>query len=88
MFSIPSFSKLFLLIAVIAAVWYGFRFIGEIDRARRQALKRARQGSQKGAGTQARSDVAKVEETLKCKVCGAYVPARQPSRCARSDCPF
>ena len=83
MFSIPSFSKLFVLVIVIAAVWYGFRFLGEIDKARRQAAKRMSQSHR-----QRRADVAHVEDTVKCAVCGAYVPSRQPSRCARTGCPY
>jgi hypothetical protein len=91
MFTIPSLPKLFILIAVIAAVWYGFRFLGRIDRLRQEAARAARrQAGQRRSGAAAggRGDVAQVEDTLKCRVCGAYVPARQPSRCGRSDCPF
>lgn len=78
-----SFEKIFLLIGIIAAVWYGFRFLGALDRARKQAERVAKQ-----APRQRRPDVANVEDTVKCRVCGAYVPARQPTRCNRSDCPF
>ncbi len=94
MFSIPSFPKLIVLIGIITAIWYGFRLVGALDRARRQADRMARQAPRGGARqtqqqTQQRgADVANVEDTLKCRVCGAYVPARQPSRCNRSDCPF
>ena len=91
MFSIPSFPKLIVLIGVITAIWYGFRLIGALDRARRQAERMARQAPGKAPGQaphQRRADVANVEDTLKCRVCGAYVPVRQPSRCNRSDCPF
>ena len=83
MFTIPSFPKLIVLAAIIAAIWYGFRFVGELDKARRQAERVAKQASQKG-----RSSVANVEDTVKCRVCDAYVPARQPSRCNRSECPY
>jgi hypothetical protein len=83
MFSIPSFSKLFVLVIIIAAVWYGFRFLGEIDKARRQAAKRMSQTHR-----ERRADVAKVEDTVKCAICGAYVPSRQPTRCARARCPY
>jgi hypothetical protein len=87
MFAVPGLPKLIVLIGIIAAVWYGFRFLGAVDRARRQAERTARQAPRQ-AQRQTRADVANVEDTLKCRVCGAYVPARQPSRCARSDCPF
>ncbi len=95
MFSIPSLPKLIVLIGVITAIWYGFRLVGALDRARRQAERMARQAPGQAPGRtpgqasqQRRADVANVEDTVKCRVCGAYVPARQPSRCNRSDCPF
>jgi hypothetical protein len=83
MFTIPSLPKLILLIIIVYAVWRGFRFLGAADRARQQAESSTRQ-----APRQRRADVANVEDTVKCRVCGAYVPARQPSRCSRGDCPF
>jgi hypothetical protein len=83
MFAVPGLPKLIVLIGIIVAVWYGFRFLGAVDRARRQAERVAKQ-----APGQRRTDVANVEDTLKCRICGAYVPARQPTRCNRSDCPF
>jgi hypothetical protein len=91
MFSIPSLPKLIVLIGIITAIWYGFRLVGALDRARRQAERMARQApgqAPRQTSQQRRADVANVEDTVKCRVCGAYVPARQPSRCNRSDCPF
>jgi len=93
-----SFEKLFLLIGIIAAVWYGFRFMGAVERARargQRAQQQARgrrpaQPADRGtaSGRNAASQMANVEETIRCRVCGAFVPARQPSRCGRGDCPF
>jgi len=88
MFTIPSFPKLIVVIGVITAIWYGFRLVGALDRARRQAERMARQAPRQAPPNQRRADVANVEDTVKCRVCGAYVPSRQPSRCNRSDCPF
>jgi hypothetical protein len=98
-----SFEKMFLLIGIIAAVWYGFRFVGAIERARargQQAEQQARarrptQSASSGAANGRAADsraagtqMANVEETIRCRACGAFVPARQPSRCGRGDCPF
>jgi len=41
MFAIPSLSKLVLLIAIVVAVWYGFKCLGQLDRARKQAQRAA-----------------------------------------------
>lgn len=93
-----SFEKLFLLIGIIAVVWYGFRFVGAIERVRArgqqaQQQARARRSAQSANGRaangrSANAQMANVEETIRCRVCGAFVPARQPSRCGRGDCPF
>jgi hypothetical protein len=93
-----SFEKIFLLIGIIAAVWYGFRFVGALERARARGQRaqqqtRARRPTQSANSGAAKSrasntQMANVEETIRCRVCGAFVPARQPSRCGRADCPF
>ncbi len=82
MFSIPSFSKLLVLVVIVAAVWIGFRLIGRLDQARKQEARRQAPGSRK---EKPRVDV---EETVKCGVCGAYVAARGASSCGRPDCPY
>jgi len=102
MITIPSFSKLILLIAIIVGVWYVFRFIGQLDKARQRAAREAARAAA-GAGArrqQARRDprgdprgdsrgsVAQVEDTVKCRACGAYVPVRSAKSCGRGECPF
>ena len=82
---LASFEKLFLLIGIIVAVWYGFKFFSAVERATGQARQAPRQGTRASARP---TQTAEIEETSKCRVCGAYVPARQPSRCNRSECPF
>lgn len=82
MFSIPSFSKLLVLAAIIAAVWMGFRLVGRLDKARKDEARRQARG---GAAAKPRADV---EETVKCPVCGAYVAARGAGFCGRPDCPY
>jgi hypothetical protein len=94
MFTIPSLPKLFWLILIIAAVWYGFKYLGLVDKARKRAAVDAaraaagRAGRARTTGREARGDLAQVEDTVKCRTCGAYVPVRSPSRCGRTDCPF
>lgn len=76
------FSKLVVLIAIVVAVWYGFKYVGQLDRARkeRQAGKPPRRT---GGGKP-----PEVEDTVQCPVCGAYVVARTASPCERPDCPY
>lgn len=84
MFSIPSLSKLLVLVAIIALVWFGFRVISRLDQARRQQAAAPRPRS----GRQAREARQGVEETVKCPVCSAYVAARGADSCGRADCPY
>lgn len=93
MITIPSLPKLILLIGIIVVVWYVFRFLGQVDRARQQAAREAAKaaaarGHRRTAGREPRGGVAQVEDMVKCRTCGAYVPVRSPSRCGRNDCPF
>ena len=93
MITIPSLPKLILLIGIIVVVWYVFRFLGQVDRARQQAAREAAKaaaarGQRRTAGRESRGGVTQVEDMVKCRTCGAYVPVRSPSRCGRNDCPF
>lgn len=80
MFTIPSLGKILVLLAVIALVWYGFKLIGRLDQARKQELRRHEAGAAKKKGN--------VEETVRCRVCDAYVPARGATSCGRPGCPY
>ena len=98
MITIPSFSKLIVLIGIIVLVWYAFRFLGEVERTRKRAAREAaaaaaghRSRAQAGraqAGRDGRGGLPQVEDTVKCRACGAYVPVRSPTRCGRADCPY
>ncbi len=75
-------TKLVLLAGVIAAVWYGFKLVGQLDRARKaqQRGKPARPAADRRA--------EQVEDTVQCPACGAYVVAGSASPCERPDCPY
>jgi uncharacterized protein len=86
-----SFQKLLVLVAVIAVVWYGFKFIGRLQD-RREADRELRasgagQPKTRGRGAE-RSAAPEAEDMVECPVCQAYVPARGASRCERADCPY
>ncbi len=86
MFGIPSLGKLLVLVAIVAAVWFGFQFIGRLDRLRKdEARLKKRAGASRGKAAEA---ATAVEDTVKCPTCGAYVSARSSSSCGRADCPY
>ena len=74
MFGLPSFSKLLLLAAIIAAVWYGFRIIGQMQKDRDQARKEAENAKKGQKQTTHRAGADDVEEMVKDPKTGAYVP--------------
>ncbi len=91
MFGIPSLQKLLVLAAVIALVWYGFKFVGRLQDQRNAAQglgrRKARRTKTRGrAATEPKAPEA--EDMVACPVCQAYVQARGASRCDRADCPY
>lgn len=79
----PSFGKLALLVAIVAFVWFGWRWFQGWEKERRLAAeRRAREEAVRDGAPGTR-----IEELARCSVCTAYVPATTRA-CARSDCPF
>lgn len=82
-----SFAKILLVAAVIAAVWFGFKYFSRSAEQGEAEDKRAKKSRDKaapppapGGGTQA------VEDMVRCAVCGAF-QARNAAPCERRDCP-
>jgi hypothetical protein len=79
------FSKLAVLVGIIVAIWYGFKFVGQLDKARKQAKGDNKPPRQSGGGG---GSTPEVEDTVQCPTCGAYVVAKTASPCERPDCPY
>lgn len=96
-----SIQKLMVLVAIIGAVWYAFKFVGRLQETREAQRKAGaaaarRSGGlgdtirewaarQKGGGA---ADAGQAEDMAPCPKCGAYVAARGATSCGRSDCPY
>ena len=88
MFGLPSMQKLLVLAAIIAIVWYGFRFLGRLKETReREARQRDLKDATRPAPKE-QNEQLDVEETVQCAVCGAYVPTIGKSNCGKSGCPY
>ena len=72
-----SLPKLLVLAAIVAAVWYGFKFLGRLEAKRKAELKAAEKEAKGGA----------TQSMVQCPVCETYVAAGAAS-CGRSDCPY
>ena len=78
-----SLTKLLFTVIIIAAVWYGFKWIGRLDKARRGEIDAARGGGADGARS-----VDEAEDMEKCRVCDTYVAKQGVRACGRGDCPY
>jgi uncharacterized protein len=78
-----SFTKFLVLAAIIAAVWYGFRWVGRVAQIRKEAAKRAEAESR-----ETRMRAMPSEDMVRCPSCGTYVAPRAARACGRSDCPY
>jgi uncharacterized protein len=90
MFGLPSLQKLIVLAAIVAAVWYGFKFLGRLQQARKAEakLREAQDGrparKPDGAGQRgAAKGGRQVEDLVPCPSCGAYVQAGTKCSCGR-----
>lgn len=83
------FGKLLLTVAVVALIWFGFKFAQRLlDDKRRREERAARAPI---SGTKPRfepnPDGDSVQDLVKCPACQTYRSARLGS-CGRSDCPY
>lgn len=76
-----SFGKLFLLILVLAVVWFGWRYFRVREKEAEVAAERARQ-----TGIAKAALKGDAETMAPCRVCKAYVAAGS-APCSRGDCP-
>jgi len=88
MFGLPSIQKLIVLGLVIAAVWYGFKFLGRLQQARKSEAKlretEARSGK-KVPDPKPASGADTVADLAPCPACGAYVQAGAKCSCGHQN---
>lgn len=76
-----SFTKLLVLAAIIAAVWYGFKMVGRLGEDRKTPVSQRKDGRTPAAG-------GDTEDMVACPECGTFVAANSPARCDRANCPY
>ncbi|MCG8694113.1 MAG: hypothetical protein MI806_23145 [Minwuiales bacterium] len=72
-----SLTKLLFTAAIIAAVWYAFKFVGRLNAGEKN------KGREK---VKARATKKSVEDLVQCPVCETFVQA-DGGPCERADCP-
>lgn len=87
-----SLQKFLVLAAVIALVWYGFKYVGRLQDQRKAGgglgARAARRSKPRGRASAAEPGTPEAEDMAACPVCQAYVQVRGATRCDRSDCPY
>jgi hypothetical protein len=74
MFGLLSLPKLLLTAAIIAGVWYGFKWLNQ----RQAQIMRDRNKKT----TYSKNDEIDIEEMIPCRDCGAYVAKGSKHRCS------
>jgi hypothetical protein len=75
-----SLTKTIVLVAIVAAVWYGFKFVGRLEKRRKKELAM----SQKFEPV----DINDVGEMIKCPKCDAFVAENGAMNCGRPKCAY
>ncbi len=90
-----SIQKLLFTVAVVVAVWYGFKWVGRKkqirDKEAKDRLRRDAVGGNGGGGPSGGTPggaPVDAEEMVECAVCGAFVAVREAKACGRDDCPY
>lgn len=89
-----SLTKLIFTVLIIAAVWYGYKWVQRAQiRREEEARERVREeirtsrAAGRTTGSPSRPS-ADAEEMVKCPACEAYVPAQGMRNCGRAGCPY
>ena len=84
-----SFGKVAVLVAIIAIVWFGFRWLQRWEKERREAAanRQPRGKLDRDAAPNGGRAAAEPEVMTACRVCGAYVVAGVRA-CGKPNCPF
>ena len=72
--------KILVLVAVVAAVWYGFKMINRITEDRNTAV--GNRNSTKSSSSPS------TEDMIACPECGTFVAANSTAKCERANCPY
>ncbi len=91
-----SIQKLLFTAAVIMAVWYGFKWLGQMKIKRDRERARLRRGAKEAGAARSRTESPSVsegdpdgaEDMVECGTCGAFVTARGGRSCGRDECPY
>ncbi len=82
-----SLGKLLVLAALIAIVWYGFKYAARVEAVRQHLRAEMRRRGAASDGAR-RVPPRPVEDLVKCQRCGAFVAAQGAANCGKPGCPW
>jgi len=83
-----SIQKLLFTIAVIVAVWYGFKWVARMKEIRDEEAKDRLHREKQASGEKAARSSEDSEEMVECATCGAFVASRGAKACGKDNCPY
>jgi len=81
-------TKLLFTALIIAAVWYGFKWLGRMQEQQKKRPHPPQQNNTKSQAAQSTSADAEYEELVACSKCGDFVIADKKSGCGKDGCPY
>lgn len=90
------FLKIAVLVAIIAIVWFGFRYMerrnsisdGRRKTGERTLGERLKKSIREKTGATAGNDPEEIEDTESCPSCGAFVSVSSIKNCGKPNCPY
>ncbi len=83
-----SLQKLLVLGIILAAVWYGFKWVGRYQKLQNAKTKNKSRSKVESEAEDAGDRIDAAEDMVPCAVCGTYVVAAEARCCDRADCPY
>ena len=85
-----SLTKILFTVAVVIAVWYGFKWVGRVQAQRAAENRRRVRGAGRSAPPSAPPGGSEggAEDMVACPACGDYVAPGSAITCGRAECPY
>lgn len=81
-------TKLLFTAAIIAAVWYGFKWLSRMQERQEKTPRTDRKDSATAQSHRETVQEADYEDLVPCPKCGDYVLAGKKNGCGKDGCPY
>jgi len=81
-------NKILFTALVIAAVWYGFKWLNRFQADQKKKSRQQPPNNSRSEAAQNSSNDADYEELVACPKCGDYVLAGKKCGCGKEACPY